>query len=50
MPFMEAKSSLPCSQKPVTDPYPEPAESIPHLHIVSFKIHLGIIPPFVLSF
>jgi hypothetical protein len=25
--FMEPESSLPCSQKPTTGPYPEPAES-----------------------
>jgi hypothetical protein len=29
--FMELESSLPCSQKPATGPYPEPAESsLPH--------------------
>jgi hypothetical protein len=27
---MEAESSLPCSQKHATDPYPEPDESSPH--------------------
>jgi hypothetical protein len=25
--FMEPEGSLPCSQKPVIEPYPEPAES-----------------------
>jgi hypothetical protein len=25
--FMEPEGSLPCSQKPTTGPYPEPAES-----------------------
>jgi hypothetical protein len=25
--FMEPEGSLPCSQKPATGPYPEPAES-----------------------
>jgi hypothetical protein len=29
--FMEYEGSLPCSQKPATGPYPEPAESsLPH--------------------
>jgi hypothetical protein len=27
---MEADGSLPCSQQPVTGPYIEPDESIPH--------------------
>jgi len=27
---MEPEGSLPCSQKPVTDPYPESDESSPH--------------------
>jgi hypothetical protein len=25
--FMEPQGSLPCSQKPATEPYPEPVES-----------------------
>jgi hypothetical protein len=32
--FMETESSLPCSQKPATEPYPEPAEfSSPHRYL-----------------
>jgi len=40
---MEPESSLPHSQVHATCPYPEPARSSPHPHIL--KIHLNIIVP-----
>jgi hypothetical protein len=33
--FMEPEGSLPCSQKPYTDPHPEPYQSNPHHPIIS---------------
>jgi hypothetical protein len=34
MPCMQPEGSLPCSQNPTTDPYPEPDASSPHLHVL----------------
>jgi hypothetical protein len=35
---MKLRGSLPCSQQPVTGPYPESDESSPHPHILFLKI------------
>jgi hypothetical protein len=44
--FAEPEGSLPCSQKPATGPYPEPAESnSPHRRsssVLSFHLCLGL--------
>jgi hypothetical protein len=40
---MEPEASLPCSQEPSTNPYPEPDLFSPHHPILS-KIHFNIIP------
>jgi hypothetical protein len=41
--FMRPESSLPCSQKHVIRPYPEPVQSIPSLIPYLPKTHLNII-------
>jgi hypothetical protein len=42
--FMEAKGSVPCSQEPSTDPYPEPDQSSPYHPILSLvKIYFNIV-------
>jgi hypothetical protein len=43
--FMEPEASLPCSQKPATGPYPEPAKSSSphrslHLNVILVKIYV----------
>jgi hypothetical protein len=43
---MEHKSSLACSQKPSTGPYPKPDESTPYRPILS-KIHFYYPPTYV---
>jgi hypothetical protein len=40
---MELEVLLPCSQDPVTSPYPEPVQSIPHHRIQSLESHFNII-------
>jgi hypothetical protein len=35
---MEPEGSLPCSQKPATDPYPNPDESTSHLPNLSNEL------------
>jgi hypothetical protein len=40
---MQPESSLLCSQKPATGPYPEPDESSPHSPTLFLKIHFNII-------
>jgi hypothetical protein len=34
---MEPEGSLPCSQQPAIDPYPEPDQSTPHTPILSLQ-------------
>jgi hypothetical protein len=41
-PFVEPEASLPCSQDPATDPYPEPDEPSPHLQPCFPKVHFNI--------
>jgi hypothetical protein len=38
--FMEPEGSLPCSQEPSTDPYPEPGQSNPYHPIRSLRFVL----------
>jgi len=40
---MELEGSLPCSQQPITELYPEPDESSPHLPTLPSYIHPNII-------
>jgi hypothetical protein len=42
---MEPEGSLPCSQKPATEPYPEPAESSSPIDPYLPKVHLNVIHP-----
>jgi hypothetical protein len=42
--FTEPEGSLPCSQKPSTDPYPETGQSSPYYSILS-EIHFNILHP-----
>jgi len=42
---MKSEGSLPCSQVPTTDPYPELDESSPHLPALFPKIRFSIIFP-----
>jgi len=42
---MESEDSLPCSQQPTTNRYPEPDQSIPTLLSYFFKIYFNIILP-----
>jgi hypothetical protein len=41
--LMEPEVSLPCSNKPTTGPYPEPAKSSLHIEPYLQKVHLNII-------
>jgi hypothetical protein len=43
MPFMEPKSSLPCSQEPIVGSCPDPDEFSPTLTPYSSGIHLNIV-------
>jgi hypothetical protein len=43
---MQRKGVLLCSKEPVTDPYPEPGDSIHTLLPHFLKIHFNIILPF----
>ena len=42
---MESEDSLPCSQQPTNNHYPEPDQSIPTLLSYLFKIYFNIILP-----
>jgi hypothetical protein len=42
--FTQPEGSIPCSQEPSTDPYPEPHQSNPHHPILS-EIHPNIVHP-----
>jgi hypothetical protein len=43
---MESEGTIPCSQEPSTDPYPEPDQSSPyHPTLPLSKIHFNIILP-----
>jgi hypothetical protein len=44
---MEYQVSLPYSQDPTIGPYPEPHETTPHLHTLSFYTHFNITPFYV---
>jgi hypothetical protein len=39
LPFMEPEGSLPCSEEPPTDPFPEPDQSNPHA-LLSYLIKI----------
>jgi hypothetical protein len=43
--MMVAESSLPCSEDPFTDPYPEPDQSRQYCPFLLSKIHFTVILP-----
>jgi hypothetical protein len=40
--LMEPEDSLPCSQEPATDPYPQPDETIPQSHPIPLR-HFSVL-------